>query len=64
VNVVPNRRGARILIVGEEPSGRDGMRVLLGSTGCECTIVSKVQQELLNGPLAGLLRNFRKENTP
>jgi DNA-binding NtrC family response regulator len=34
------------LIVGEEPSGRDAMRILLGSMGCECTITSNVQEAL------------------
>ena len=36
----------RILIVGEEPSARDEMRILLGSAGCECTVASSVQQGL------------------
>jgi len=36
----------RILIVGEEPSARDKMRILLGSAGCECTVASNLQQAL------------------
>lgn len=40
----PNRR--RILIVGKERSARDTMRILLGSTGCECMVASNVQQAL------------------
>jgi CheY-like chemotaxis protein len=38
------RKRQRILIFGEEPSARDGMRILLGSAGCECTVASSVQQ--------------------
>jgi CheY-like chemotaxis protein len=34
------------LIVGEEPSARDEMRILLGSAGCECTVASNLQQGL------------------
>jgi CheY-like chemotaxis protein len=40
------RKRRRILIVGEEPSARDAMRILLGSAGCECTVASSVQQGL------------------
>lgn len=36
----------RILIVGDEPTARDEMRILLGSTGCECTVASNVQHAL------------------
>lgn len=39
-------RRIKILIVGEEPSARDAIRILLGSTGCECTVVSNMQQAL------------------
>ena len=42
----PGRKRRRILIVGEEPSARDAMRILLGSAGCECTVASSVQQGL------------------
>jgi CheY-like chemotaxis protein len=41
-----DRKRQRILIFGEEPSARDGMRILLGSAGCECTVASSVQQTL------------------
>jgi CheY-like chemotaxis protein len=34
------------LIVGEEPSARDEMRILLGSAGCECTVASDLQQAM------------------
>ena len=37
---------ARILIVGEEPSARDAVRILLGSAGCDCIVVSNAQQAL------------------
>src|SRR6266478_5781476 len=40
------RERQRILIVGEEPLARDNMRILLGSAGCECTVVSSVEQTL------------------
>jgi CheY-like chemotaxis protein len=40
------RKRQKILIFGEEPSARDGIRILLGSAGCECTVVSSVQQTL------------------
>jgi DNA-binding NtrC family response regulator len=40
------RERQRILILGEEPSARDAMRILLGSAGCECTVASNVQQTL------------------
>jgi DNA-binding response OmpR family regulator len=40
------RKRQRVLIFGEEPSARDGMRILLGSAGCECTVASSVQQTL------------------
>jgi len=40
------RKRRRILIVGEEPSARDAIRILLGSAGCECTVASSVQQGL------------------
>jgi CheY-like chemotaxis protein len=40
------RERQRILIVGEEPSARDAMRILLGSAGCECTVASNVQHTL------------------
>jgi CheY-like chemotaxis protein len=40
------RERRKILIVGEEPSAREEMRILLGSSGCECTIASNVQQAL------------------
>jgi len=35
-----------ILIVGEDPSARNDMRVLLGSSGCDCTFASTIQQVL------------------
>jgi len=44
--VSAGRERKRILIVGEEPSARDKMRILLGSTGCECTVASNLQQAL------------------
>jgi len=44
VSVGPERK--KILIVGEEPSAREEMRILLGSSGCECTVASNVQQAL------------------
>jgi CheY-like chemotaxis protein len=44
--VSPGRERKRILIVGEEPSARDEMRILLGSAGCECTIATNLQQGL------------------
>jgi len=40
------RERKKILIVGEEPSARQEMRILLGSSGCECTVVSNLQQAL------------------
>ncbi len=36
----------RILIVGEDPSVGGEMRVLLGSSGCDCTVASTIQQAL------------------
>ena len=40
------RERKRILIVEEEPAARDEMRILLGSSGCECTVASNLQQAL------------------
>ena len=40
------RERKKVLIVGEEPSARLEMRVLLGSSGCECTVASNLQQAL------------------
>lgn len=34
----------KVLIICEEPSARDTMRVLLGSMGCQCVVASSVQQ--------------------
>lgn len=36
----------KILIVGEEPSAREEMRILLGSSGYDCTVASNLQQAL------------------
>ena len=36
----------KILIVEEEPSARDEMRILLGSSGCDCIVASNFQQPL------------------
>ncbi len=44
MSVGPERK--KILIVGEEPSAREEMRILLGSSGCECTVASNLQQAL------------------
>ena len=46
MNTGRERQRQRILIVGEEPSARDAMRILLGSAGCECTVASNVQLTL------------------
>jgi DNA-binding NtrC family response regulator len=36
----------KVLIIEEEPSARDDMRILLGSSGCECIVASNFQQPL------------------
>jgi len=36
----------KVLIICEEPSARDTMRVLLGSMGCQCVVASSVQQAI------------------
>ncbi len=46
VHVSVGRERKKILIVGEEPSARQEMRILLGSSGCECTVASNLQQAL------------------
>jgi CheY-like chemotaxis protein len=38
------RQSRKVLIICEEPSARDTMRVLLGSMGCQCVVASGVQQ--------------------
>jgi len=37
------RQSYKVLIICEEPSARDTMRVLLGSMGCQCVVASSVQ---------------------
>ena len=36
----------KVLIICEEPSSRDTMRVLLASMGCQCVVASSVQQAI------------------
>jgi len=40
------RQLRKVLIIGEESSARDTMRVLLGSMGCQCVVASTVQQAI------------------
>src|SRR5216684_9114026 len=40
------RQLRKLLILCEESSARDTMRVLLGSMGCECVVASTVQQAI------------------
>ena len=40
------RQMYKVLIMCEEPSARDTMRVLLGSMGCQCVVASSVQQAI------------------
>jgi len=40
------RQLRKLLILCEESSARDTMRVLLGSMGCQCVVASTVQQPI------------------
>lgn len=40
------RQSRKVLIISEELSARDTIRVLLGSMGCQCVVASGVQQAL------------------
>ena len=40
------RQSRKVLIICEEPSARDTIRVLLGSMGCQCVVASGVQQAI------------------
>jgi CheY-like chemotaxis protein len=40
------RQSRKVLIICEEPSARDTMRVLLGSMGCQCVVAPSVQQAI------------------
>ena len=40
------RQSRKVLIICEEPSARDTMRVLLGSMGCQCVVASGVRQAI------------------
>jgi CheY-like chemotaxis protein len=40
------RPSRKVLIICEEPSARDTIRVLLGSMGCQCVVASGVQQAI------------------
>jgi|SRR5690348_1790243 len=42
----PQPNALDILIIGEEPTARSAVRILLGSAGCRCTIVSNLQEGL------------------
>jgi CheY-like chemotaxis protein len=46
VLVKTERQLRKVLIIGEESSARDTMRVLLGSMGCQCVVASTVQQAI------------------
>lgn len=35
-----------VLVIGEEPTARNSVRILLGSVGCRCTIVSSLPEAL------------------
>ena len=40
------RQLRKVLIICEEPSARDTMRVLLGSMGCQCVVASSLRQAI------------------
>jgi CheY-like chemotaxis protein len=42
----PQHNGLEVLVIGDEPSARNAVRILLGSAGCRCTIVSSLQEAL------------------
>jgi CheY-like chemotaxis protein len=44
--VIVRGKRRKILVVGEVPSARDDVRILLGSVGYECSIASNAQQAL------------------
>jgi CheY-like chemotaxis protein len=47
VSVETWRQLYKVLIICEEPSARDTMRVLLGSMGCQCVVAPSVQQAIV-----------------